>query len=57
MNLVVAGPPGWNGRVQRSSDLETWTDWFGLTFETTPYQTNDLSAALPPPQFYRLVMP
>lgn len=57
VNLVIAGPPGWNGRVQRSSDLGTWTDWFGLTFETTPYQTNDVSAAREPQQYYRLAVP
>ncbi len=57
VDLVVTGPPGWNGLVQRSSDLETWADWFGLTFETTPCQTNDLSAVAPQGQFYRLLMP
>jgi len=57
VSLVVTGPPGWSGIVQRSSDLETWTDWFGLTFAATPYQTNDLSAATPPRQFYRVTMP
>ncbi|MHC1767340.1 MAG: hypothetical protein AB9869_24195 [Verrucomicrobiia bacterium] len=57
VNLVVTGPPGWSGRVQHSSDLETWTDWFDLTFEAAPYQTNDLSAATPPQQFYRVTMP
>jgi hypothetical protein len=57
VNLVVTGPPGWSGRVQRSSDLTTWADWFGLTFETTPYETNDLSAATGLQQYYRLAMP
>lgn len=57
VKLVISGPPGRNGRVQRCSDLKTWADWFGLTFETTPYQTNDLSAATQPQQYYRLAMP
>jgi hypothetical protein len=57
VNLTVTGPAGWSGRVQRSPDLTTWTDWFGLTFEAAPYQTNDLSAAAEPQQFYRLAMP
>jgi hypothetical protein len=55
--LSIIGPPGWSGRVQRSSDLGTWTDWFPLTFEELPFQTNDLSPASAQQQFYRLVMP
>jgi hypothetical protein len=57
VNLVVTGPPGWSGRVQRSSDHKTWADWFGLTFETTPYQTNDVSSTTRQQQYYRLAMP
>lgn len=57
VKLAVIGPPGWRGLVQRSSDLESWTDWFGLTFERTPYQTNDLATFTRPPQFYRVTMP
>ncbi len=57
VKLVVAGPAGWNGHVQRSSNLETWKDWFGLTFETTPYRTNDVSSTTRPQQYYRLAMP
>lgn len=55
--LWLEGPPGWSGRVQRSMDFETWTDWFGLTFGTGPYQINDPSSVSVPYQFYRLVIP
>lgn len=57
MSLQVTGPAAWSGRVQRSTDLETWTDWFSLIFEAAPFETNDVSAATAPQQFYRVVMP
>ncbi len=57
VNLQITGPAAWSGRVQRSPDLETWTDWFSLTFEAAPFETNDVSAATAPRHFYRVVMP
>ncbi len=57
VHLNILGPPGWSGRVQRSSDFERWLDWFGLTFEAAPFETNDVPSSTGHRQFYRLALP
>ena len=55
--LMVSGPPGVPGRVERSSDLSEWTDWLPFDFQETPMEFSDPDAASQPATFYRLVVP
>lgn len=57
MLLTVAGPPRLTARVQRSTDLRTWTDWLPLTFSQMPLEIADIGYPQTGSCFYRLAMP
>lgn len=57
-HLVVAGPPGKTGQLQRSTDLTTWTNWRSRTFQDTePVLVPMLEATQPSALFHRMVIP
>jgi hypothetical protein len=55
--LEISGPPGVSGRVQRSPDLDEWSDWMPIDFQETPMEISDPDALSDPAGFYRLVVP
>jgi hypothetical protein len=57
MRLRIAGPPGVPGRVQRSADLRSWTDWRPVNFGESPLEISDPDAAFQSAGFYRLAVP
>jgi hypothetical protein len=54
--FLLHGPQGLSGRIQRSTDLQGWTDWQPFSFGSTPLLFTDSSGSTPQ-NFYRAVAP
>jgi len=56
-NLLVWGPAGGSGRVQRSADLVHWADWQSITLSTQPLEIIDPDWSTTRYRFYRVISP
>jgi hypothetical protein len=60
IRLQISGPPGVPGRVERSADLRSWTDWRAVSFAEEPISVidSDTNSGWPSARtFYRIAVP
>jgi hypothetical protein len=55
--LVLHGPSGLTGRIQRSDSLGKWEDWRAFTIGSAPPGISDPDAGSKSQRFYRAVVP
>ena len=53
--FTLYGPSGTTGRIQRSSNLQSWSDWMPFSLGDVPLEFTDSSASTNATQFYRAV--
>ena len=57
LRMRITGPPEVPARMQRSADLNTWSDWRPLVFGEEPLEISDPDASANSAGFYRVVVP